>query len=554
MVIILFMIASGKICSQGKRLDSMLRAYRSDSLNAAPSLLNSIGGEYYIRYDLEGYNNSLKFHQRALDAAKKNNDSNQIAISYRLIAAVYDAINMNLDTAYEYYNNYLQYELSLKDTSRIIDGYRNLLVMNYKLKNDSAELAVANKLYTYLGTYKGSDNKNFRNMLSIFYSQKRMMARAKEMFTEINVDESAIGNPENFRNYYYAGHFLFQAQEQYREGASFLMAMLGKARLAADSISITKFLSEHYESMGDYKNAFAMLETSTSLANKYINDADRNKIAETASFYLNAQKEKERIFFKEKADSESKIKNYSMVVLVLLAMVILIIAYFSYRTGLQNKALKIQRNELHKLNEEKTLYLKEIHHRVKNNLQIISSMLDLQMHDVTDLRTKDALKEMQMRVYSMAIVHKNLYEKDDLNRIDLQFYFENLFSTICSAFNDPGKSISFRSETGTISLGIDYAIPLGLIVSELMTNSLKYGFLKKNEGELGLRITEKENGLYEFVYSDNGSGFEKNIDPESVHSFGLKLVRLMAKKLKGTLNFESNEKGVSFFFNFKVKE
>jgi len=366
------------------------------------------------------------------------------------------------------------------------------------------------------------------------------------------VDESAKTNPENFRNYYYAGHFLFQAGKKYREGASFLESMLKRSRLAADSISITKFLSEHYESMGDYKNAFAALEVSTALANKYVNDADRNKIAETASFYQNEQKEKERIFFKEKAENEAEIRNYGIMVLCLLIMVIVIIAYFFYRTGRQNKELRVQQEELQKLNDEKTLYLKEIHHRVKNNLQIISSMLDLQMNDVTDPRTKDALKEMQMRVYSMAIVHKNLYEKDDLNRIDLQFYFENLFTTICSAFKDPGKKITFHAKTGTISLGIDYAIPLGLIVSELITNSLKYAFHNKEEGEMILLITEPEKGVLEFRFSDNGSGLVKSIDLESVPSFGLKLVRLMAKKLKGKLNYESTDKGLSFFFSFRV--
>gem|GEM_PF-6679889 len=552
MMIILLMIVAGYAYSQNKRLDTLLREYHSDSLHAPPELLNNIGGQYYIRYDLEGYNSALKFHQKALDAAKRNDDRKQVAISYRLIAAVYDAINMNLDTAYTYYSNYLDYELSIRDTARIIDGYRNLLVMNYKLKNDAAELEVANKLYSYLQTYKGSDRENYRNMLCIFYAQKRMLSKAKELFTEINVDESAKTNPENFRNYYYAGHFLFQAGKKYREGASFLESMLKRSRLAADSISITKFLSEHYESMGDYKNAFAALEVSTALANKYVNDADRNKIAETASFYQNEQKEKERIFFKEKAENEAEIRNYGIIVLCLLIMVIVIIAYFFYRTGRQNKELRVQQEELQKLNDEKTLYLKEIHHRVKNNLQIISSMLDLQMNDVTDPRTKDALKEMQMRVYSMAIVHKNLYEKDDLNRIDLQFYFENLFTTICSAFKDPGKKITFHAKTGAISLGIDYAIPLGLIVSELITNSLKYAFHNKEEGEMILLITEPEKGVLEFRFSDNGSGFVKSIDLESVPSFGLKLVRLMAKKLKGKLNYESTDKGLSFFFSFRV--
>ncbi len=539
-----------RLNSQNALLDSLLTVYRADSIHATSRLLNHIGSVYYARYDLEGYNQALHFHQMGLNAARKSGDEKMIAVSYRLIAAVYDATNMNLDTAAAYYQHYLNYQIKMQDTIRIIDGYRNLLVTYFKLKKD--QLEIADRLYAYLRAYDGTTNPNYKNQLSIFYSQHNDNLRAQELFTEINSDVSAGEDPETFRNYFYAKHYLFRAQKKYKDAVNFLESMLTKAKFTIDSISITKCLSEHYQDLGDYKNAFRTLEINSALTYRLETESGKNRIAETASYYLNEEKEKERVYFREKAASETRIKNFTLLTSILLGAFLVIILYFSLRTAKQNNILKKQKDELGRLNDEKTLYLKEIHHRVKNNLQIISSMLDLQVHDLKDQKAIEALREMQMRVYSMAVVHKNLYEKEDLDHIDLRFYLENLFATIYNTFRDTSKQVTFRVEANGILLGIDHVIPLGLIVNELITNSLKYAFINRTEGHISITVSQIEKGRFEFRYGDNGSGLVSDI--MSSGSFGLKLVRLMAKKLKGTLNFENTANGLNFFFNFITEE
>lgn len=553
-IFIIFLLISSVFCNaQNKQLDSLLSIYHLDSTKASANLLNSIGGQYYIRYNLVGYNTALKFHQKALDISKKNKDTKSIAISYRLIASVYDAVNMNLDTALTYYQNYLNYQLQVKDTVRIIDGYNNLLVMNYKLKHLPAQLIIADKLYELLKANNNSEYIKFKNSLSIFFSQQHMLKKANVLLSEIDLIKTSKYDSENFRNYYYAKHFLLSSQNKHSEAITFLNSVLEKAKLTADSIDITVCLGEHYEAIKDYKNAHAMLKIETKLLIKYANDADRNKIAETAAFYINDKKEEERLFLIDKTASELKIKEYIILLSISLMLVILIITYYSIKTRSKNKILKIQTNDLHILNDEKTLYLKEIHHRVKNNLQFVSSMLDLQIHDIKDEKTKTAFKEMQMRIQSMTKVHKSLYEGDKINQINLQLYFENLYNIIYSSFNFQEKNIRFKSQAAGIFLNIDYALPLGLIVNELITNSLKHAFSEKPDGDILIILFEKEKGVFEFRYSDNGKGLIAIENSATTSSFGIKLVKLMIKKLKGTLTIENKTNELNFLFDFKTE-
>jgi two-component sensor histidine kinase len=554
-LIILFLTTVVPCSSQTRKLDSLLTIYRSDSTFATADLLNAIGGQYYIQYDLEGFNTALNFHQLALDVSKKNNDKKSVARSYRLIAAVYDAVNMNLDTAVIYYQNYLNYQLQTKDTIRIIDGYNNLLVMNYKLNRPDEQMLIADKLYLYLKNYKESAAIKYKNSLSLFYSQQNLLLKANELITEINLNRDAGEDSDNFRNYYYAKYFLLHSQKKHADAIVFLNSVLTAAQLTTDSINITSFLSQNYEAIEDYKNAFAILKLESKLIMKYTNDADRTKIAETAAFYINHKKEEERIFLIDKAANEIKIRRYIILLAVSITLLALFIAYSYIKAKRQNKRLKNKKDALLLLNDEKTLYLKEIHHRVKNNLQFVSSMLDLQIHDVKDAKIKAACKEMQMRIQSMTMVHKRLYEGDEINNINLSLYFESIFNTIYRSFNLQQKTIRFNSQSAGIFLNIDYALPLGLIVNELATNSLKHAFSERQDGDIQITLVKKENEFFSFQYSDNGTGLIdiENIDKITTSSFGLKLVKLMVKKLKSKLIIENNSYGLKFLFDFKIK-
>jgi two-component sensor histidine kinase len=197
---------------------------------------------------------------------------------------------------------------------------------------------------------------------------------------------------------------------------------------------------------------------------------------------------------------------------------------------------------------EKETMLREIHHRVKNNLQIISSLLSLQINKITDPRTIEALKDSQTRVLSMALVHEHLYKGDDFSRIDLRDYIHALGTKLFQSYRHSTESIKLELDISEIYVDINTAIPLGLIINELITNSLKYAFKERKEGELSITATE-DNQFLNIIVADNGAGMPEGITLENKTSLGLRLVSRLTGQLHGTVLIDSSE-GTKFVFTF----
>ena len=217
-------------------------------------------------------------------------------------------------------------------------------------------------------------------------------------------------------------------------------------------------------------------------------------------------------------------------------------------------------NKLKKSLEEKEILLKEIHHRVKNNLQIISSLLNLQSRYINDEEMLDIYKESQNRVKSMAIIHEKLYQSEDLARIDFGDYVKSLVLDLFHSYgvDNIEPDISIRD----VLLDINTAIPCGLIVNELVTNSIKHGFLASRtrdnsqsldkRDKIAVNIT-KENEIYAMSVYDNGIGFPDNLDFRHTDSLGMQLVISLTSQLRGTVELERNN-GTLFRIVFKEVE
>ena len=192
---------------------------------------------------------------------------------------------------------------------------------------------------------------------------------------------------------------------------------------------------------------------------------------------------------------------------------------------------------------EKEVLLREIHHRVKNNLQIISSLLNLQKSDCRNADTKEVLTECQNRVRSMALIHEKLYETNDLARIDFSTYIHDLTSYLFRSYGAPA-TIRRTIDSGKVQLNIDTAIPCGLIVHELVSNALKYAFPNGGPGEISIRLGG-ENGKYLLTVSDNGIGLPKEMNFQSVESLGMRLVNTLTNQLDGKVELDS-QNGTTF--------
>jgi PAS domain S-box-containing protein len=203
--------------------------------------------------------------------------------------------------------------------------------------------------------------------------------------------------------------------------------------------------------------------------------------------------------------------------------------------------------------KEKETLLKEIHHRVKNNMQVISSLLNLQIIRNKDEKAKQALMDCQGRIKSMASVHEMLYMSENLSVIDCHTYISKLARDIFQSYHPGSHRVKLTVDATNIGLGIQQASPLGLIINELLSNSLKYGFPEKEHGQIIIRLKVRKPNIVEFVFSDNGIGIPKELDWRNTKSLGLNLVVLLAEnQLDGTIKLD-REKGTCFTITFSLE-
>ncbi len=199
--------------------------------------------------------------------------------------------------------------------------------------------------------------------------------------------------------------------------------------------------------------------------------------------------------------------------------------------------------------KEKEMLLKEIHHRVKNNLMIISSLLNLQSRQIKDKVSKDIFKESQNRARSMALIHERLYQSTDLKRIDFGDYIESLSKELFHTYAGDLGRIELKINVEDIFLDINTAIPLGLIVNELITNSLKHAFPDGKMGEINIDFHPLDDH-YEFSVKDNGIGFPKDLDFHNTNSMGMQMVTSLTDQIDGEIELNRSV-GTEFKITFK---
>ncbi len=198
--------------------------------------------------------------------------------------------------------------------------------------------------------------------------------------------------------------------------------------------------------------------------------------------------------------------------------------------------------------------LKEINHRVKNNLQIIISLLSLQSQEIQDEQARHSFHVSQDRIRSIALVHDKLYRSDDLARIDMGEYINSLADVLRNSYGLTSKDVNLKIQVGNILLGVDRAIPCGVIVNELVANSLKHAFPTNRPGEISVRFKEV-GGRYSMTFCDNGIGFPDDIDISRPSSLGFTIVTALTGQLHGAIALlRDNGAGVKITFPANPKE
>jgi two-component sensor histidine kinase len=204
---------------------------------------------------------------------------------------------------------------------------------------------------------------------------------------------------------------------------------------------------------------------------------------------------------------------------------------------------------------QREMLLQEVHHRVKNNLQVISSLLDMQSMRTAEPRTRHVLRESQVRVRTMSIVHEKLYQSPDVDSVNARDYLRDVAEYLYGLYAGLNGTVALRVKVDDLSLDVDTAISCGLVISELLSNSLKYAFSDDGGGggEVCVQFRSLDNGRLELTVSDNGIGLPSDLNLKNPDTLGLRLVNMLVQQLGGTVEIES-KKGTAFRIAFAAVE
>lgn len=302
-------------------------------------------------------------------------------------------------------------------------------------------------------------------------------------------------------------------------------------------------LAEAYIQLDDYENALFYKDKAYTNSKNLLEGKIENIESEMAIKYETEKKDEALASQAALIDQKSKTQTLFIVIASLLLVFLLSLLYFFSKS---KKATRIIRAK----NAENELLLKEIHHRVKNNLEMVKSLIALQSAQIEDPATKDAMIASQNRVQSMGIIHQKLYQGTNLGSIEMKDYFLNLSEGILDTFNAEDQ-VKIECAMDNLDLDVDTAVPIGLIVNELLTNALKYAFPKQQPGIIKISLKKDTQQNLKLMVRDNGVGKTNGLAPKGT-GFGSQLVKLLTQQLNGTM-IERNDQGTHIEFDFLIR-
>jgi len=302
-------------------------------------------------------------------------------------------------------------------------------------------------------------------------------------------------------------------------------------------LNVYQEASEFYSKKGNHLEGYRLLFLADSLKSEIFSEEKANNLRKFEKQLIQEQSQEEINLLNAQNDiTQLKLTNSRRWILATCGG-LGVLGLFSLTLVRLNQKIKSQNKIIGSALSEKETLLREIHHRVKNNLQFISSLLGLQSDHVEDKAALGALQEGQDRVQSMALIHQNLYQEDNLTGVDVHDYFNKLIQGLFDSYNIHDDRIQLELDIEDINLDVDTVIPMGLIVNELITNSLKYAFPKGRDGLISIKMKEQNEALHLSV-SDNGTGMSEEVEKNLGDSFGYRLVDAFNRQLDADMSID----------------
>jgi two-component sensor histidine kinase/Tfp pilus assembly protein PilF len=544
-----FQITQGAILLRMEKLDSAQNVLTSAQLKVTPSeqaFLNTQLG--YVCERRGQLDKAADYAIKSLNLGKRLNDTKAKAMAYSDLS--------NLFWKQSKFESGLEYALrSLKyfETWGITDlDYGFTLYVtgnNYLALNDYEN---ARKYYEH-SIIIGERYGFYNNLSDVYISLVDLYSYLGEFENAGEAGRSAVKYAELLENNFMVMRAWLAVGTMHNTIGDYQAAIVELKKsitIATDDFGDAYYLSEAYNELGrahagnkDYENAYLAFSKYDSLKSQVFTTKADQRISQLRTEFDVAQKEG-IIVLQETLIKKQRTRQQLAIVISVLLLLLLLLAYKAISNNIKKNKL------LEKQNAEKEFLLKEIHHRVKNNLELVSSLLSLQSARIEDPSVLAEMEQSQHRVHSMGMIHQKLYLGENLAAVEMKDYFHNLSDYIIHSFGKKDQ-VTVNLEMDEIELDVDMAIPIGLIVNELVTNSLKYAFPKGSAGTIHLALREKGDILVLEV-KDNGVGMIVD-KPTTGTGFGTQLVNLLVKQLDGKMILDTNQ-GTSVFIQFQFKK
>lgn len=540
-------------------------------------------------YDTKSdYKKSLRYYFYALNYAKRKNDTDLLADIYQNIGITYYSLGNLPESLKMYYESLRNYEL-LKNEPEKVDVYNAIGNVYADQHNNDKAIAMYQKsltlalkfneidgignAYVNLGLIYSDLNKTQKAIkmfdkaillfekledlggLSIAYNSKAKLCYKTKAYNdalfyanEALKNSTAIDEISESTNANLTKANVFIEQGKIQQARALINTALKQSFLIQEKANIrdTYLAFIHLDSASnDFKSAFEHQKKWLIYRDSIINKVAEEKNYQTVLQYkfekkaqsIKAKNDKAIAQLNEQNKLSSQRTTFLVILLIVFSISAFIIWYFARRSINNRKQLSIfLANE----NQHKELLLQEVHHRVNNSLQMISSLLTIQADTTENTEIRDYLLKSENRIQSMSVMHQLLHHGESKLEVNMQDYLKGVLDFYSNILESKPKVI-LRTNIPSVSFHTKLAMPLAIVLNELITNSLKYAF-PNDEGEINVGlIYNKENDLWDFSVKDNGIGFSNNTESFKQSSLGLTLVRLMAQQIEGELIVQSDQ-------------
>jgi len=548
-----------------KKLGKFVEDYQSELIGNSEKIYlkyyaNTINNEGYFYNDIGDFSKSLECAYKALSIREVISDSIGLSESYNNIAVLYSSYG-DLSKSVDYLKKSLHIAEAIQDKKLICVSLLNIGGEYYRADDNDKAILYLNKS---LAIGKENDYKVYvstvLNRLGAVYISKKDFDKGITYCKEGSEISEEIGDKveqmysfkEITRAYLEKGN-----TKKAKVYANKVKILLEKSEHKTINLELSLLKSKIHEAEKKWKKAYEEHLLYVKRQDEYGDDDIEKKVIKQKAIFdiKKKQQEIELLMFKNEVQelklNRAKRFDVFLMIAFFLSIIIGLLFFWGYRKKQQvNLLLKKQNKEISEKNESKRAILQEIHHRVKNNLQVVNSLLSLQSSKVNDEKVVGMFKETQSRVRSMAKLHEKMYKTGDFKDLNTKLYIPELIKEIVKSYS-VAKKIDLNFSIEEVYLDAKKMLPLGLIINEVITNSLKYAFDDCLNPEIKVKFATVGDDV-EFVLSDNGKGgSDADLGNES-EGMGSKLIRSFVKQLKGHVII-TNIKGTSYRIVFPIK-